>query len=95
MKEGAFFINTARGPIVDEAALAESLRSGHLSGAALDVLEEEPMNASCVLKEIPNCTITPHVAWAPIETRQRLVDVVLENVQAFLEGSPLNVVEAD
>lgn len=95
MKEGAYFINTARGPIVDEAALADALRSGHLSGAALDVLEEEPMRADSVLKDLPNCTITPHVAWAPKETRQRLVDVVLENVQAFLEGSPLNVVEAD
>lgn len=95
MKEGAFFINTARGPIVDEEALAESLRSGHLSGAALDVLEEEPMRADCALQDIENCIITPHVAWAPRETRQRLVDVVLENVQAWLEGASLNVVEAD
>lgn len=92
MKKGAYFINTARGPIVDESALAAALRNGHLSGAAVDVLEKEPMVDKCVLKDVPNCTITPHVAWAPVETRQRLVNVVLQNVQSYLDGEPLNVV---
>lgn len=95
MKPGAFFINTSRGPVVSEEALAAALRSGHLSGAAVDVLEEEPMSASCVLRDAPNCVITPHVAWAPLETRKRLVDVVLKNYHAWQEGRPVNVVTAD
>ena len=92
MKEGAFFVNTSRGPVVKEAALAAALTSGHLSGAALDVLETEPMTEDCLLRGIPNCIITPHVAWAPLETRQRLVDVVLSNARAWLDGAPENVV---
>lgn len=95
MKEDAFFINTARGPIVSESALAEALRSGHLSGAAVDVVEEEPIGENSPLLGIENCVITPHVAWAPRETRQRLVDVVLNNVHCWQEEEPINVVEAD
>lgn len=95
MKEGAYFINTARGPIVDENALAKALASGHLSGAGLDVLEEEPMAEDCVLQGIENCTITPHIAWAPRETRQRLVDVVLSNIENYLAGTPQNVVTSN
>lgn len=95
MKPGAFFINTSRGPVVSEEALAAALRSGHLSGAAVDVLEEEPMRADCVLRDVPNCVITPHVAWAPRETRERLVDVVLKNYHAWEEGAPVNVVTSD
>ncbi len=95
MKEGAFLINTARGPIVSETALVKALASGHLSGAALDVVEEEPMREDSVLYGAPNCIVTPHVAWAPKETRQRLVDVVLNNVRCWAEGEPVNVVEAD
>ena len=95
MKEGAFFINTARGPIVSEKALAAALKSGHLSGAAVDVIEEEPMKEGSVLLDAENCIVTPHVAWAPKETRQRLVDVVLSNVFCWLEKEPVNVVEAD
>ena len=95
MKEGAFFINTARGPIVSEPALAAAVKSGHLSGAAVDVIEEEPMKEGSVLLDAENCIVTPHVAWAPKETRQRLVDVVLSNVFCWLEKEPVNVVEAD
>ena len=95
MKEGAFFINTARGPIVSEKALAAALKSGHLSGAAVDVIEEEPMKEGSVLLGVDNCIVTPHVAWAPKETRQRLVDVVLSNVYAWLEKEPFNVVDDD
>ena len=95
MKDGAFFINTARGPVVSEEALTAALHAGKLSGAAVDVLEEEPMREDCVLSDTDNCIITPHVAWAPRETRQRLVDVVLRNVSAWLEGDPVNVVGSD
>jgi len=94
MKEGAFLINTARGPIVDEQALANALQSGKLCGAALDVLETEPMSEDCPLLGVPNCIITPHVAWAPLETRQRLVDICVDNLAAFVRGDPKNVVTA-
>lgn len=92
-KRGAYFINTARGGIVDNAALLQALESGHLSGAALDVLDQEPMPADCVLFKAPNLTITPHVAWAPQETRQRLTDIVCENLTAYLAGRPVNVIK--
>ncbi len=91
-KDGAFFINTSRGPIVDENALLEALQSGKLSGAALDVIEIEPMHKECVLQNAPNLIITPHVAWAPIETRKRLFNIVMDNIEKFLEGTPVNVV---
>ncbi len=92
MKEGALFINTARGPLVDEAALREALDSGHLGGAGLDVLCHEPMAADCPLLGAPRCLITPHVAWAGRETRERLVAQVADNVRAFLNGAPINTV---
>lgn len=92
MRHGAFFVNTARGPIVDEQALVAALESGRLSGAALDVLESEPMSEDCPFIGVPNLTITPHVAWAPYETRKRLVNEVVKNVRAFLNGKPINVV---
>lgn len=92
MKEGALFINTARGPLMDEAALREALDSGHLGGAGLDVLCHEPMAADCPLLGAPRCLITPHVAWAGRETRERLVAQVAANVRAFLNGTPINVV---
>ena len=95
MKEGAFFINTARGPIVSEPALAATLKSGHLAGAAVDVIDVEPMQADSVLLDVETCIVTPHVAWAPKETRQRLVDVVVSNAYCWLEKEPVNVVEAD
>lgn len=92
MKQGALFINTARGPLVDEAALRAALDSGHLGGAGLDVLCCEPMAADCPLLGAPRCLITPHVAWAGRETRERLVARVAENVRAFLGGKPINTV---
>lgn len=92
MKRGALFINTARGPLVDEAALREALDSGHLGGAGLDVLCHEPMAADCPLLGAPRCLITPHVAWAGRETRARLVEQVADNVRAFLAGTPINTV---
>ncbi|MBE6777862.1 MAG: D-2-hydroxyacid dehydrogenase [Ruminococcaceae bacterium] len=90
MKPGALFINTARGGLVDEQALRRALESGHLGGAALDVLRQEPMAADCPLLGAPRCIITPHVAWAAVDTRRRLVGIVEENIRAFLDGSPIN-----
>ncbi len=92
MKDGAFFINTARGGIVDEQALFDALKSGKLSGAAIDVLNQEPMSMDCVLKNAPNITITPHTAWAPLATRKRLLCIAEENIIAYLEGNPKNVI---
>ena len=92
MKKGAYFINTARGAIMDEDALAEAVESGHLGGAGIDVLEDEPMKSGCVLLNVEGITITPHVAWAPIETRLRLMDIVTDNIQNFLDGHPTHVV---
>lgn len=94
MKKNALIVNSARGPIVDEYALAEALKEGRIAAAALDVLENEPMLESTPLKDIPNCVITPHMAWAPVETRQRLLDIVYGNLKAFTEGNPVNVVKA-
>ena len=84
MKDRAFFINTARGGIINEQELAEVLKSGKLSGAAIDVLNHEPMSKDCVLKGVPNLIITPHTAWAPLETRKRLLGIVEDNIKAFL-----------
>ena len=92
MKDGAVFINTARGAVVDEEALRDALLSGKLLAAGIDVLTKEPMSADCPLFGIENCYITPHVAWAGLETRQRLMQVVEANIKAFLEGNPINVV---
>ena len=92
MKDGAALINTSRGGLVDEQALYDALVSGKLSAAAVDVVSAEPMKADNPLLNAPNCIITPHIAWAPKESRQRLLDCVVENIRAFLEGNPQNVV---
>lgn len=92
MKQGAVLINTSRGPVVDEQALRDALVSGKLMAAGIDVLCREPMAQDCPLFGAPNCYITPHVAWAGLETRLRLVSVVEENLKAFLNGAPIHVV---
>ncbi len=92
MKPGAFLINTARGPLVDEAALADALAAGRLGGAGLDVLSVEPPPPDHPLLRAPNCLITPHQAWAARAARVRLLAVATENVRAFLAGRPQNVV---
>ena len=92
MKDGAYFINTARGGVINEAALREALDSGKLSGAAVDVLTKEPMSEDCPLLGAPNITLTPHIAWAPVETRRRVVDIVAANLRAFIDGKPQNLV---
>ncbi len=92
MKSTSILINTGRGGLVDEAALAHSLSQGQIAHAAVDVLVEEPPNASCPLIGIENCTITPHQAWASKQARIRLIDGVAQNIQAHMNGTPQNVV---
>ncbi len=92
MKDGAMLINTSRGPLINEQDVADALASGKLRGAAVDVVCQEPIVASNPLLSAKNCIITPHMAWAPVESRQRLMDCVISNVDAFLKGTPQNVV---
>ncbi len=93
MKDGAVFVNTARGGMVDENALRRALESGKLLGAGVDVLRSEPMDKDCPLFNAPNCYITPHIAWAGVETRTRLLKLVTDNIQAFLDGKAQNTVK--
>ena len=90
MKPTAFVINTARGPLIDEAALAEALNEGRIAGAGLDVLSHEPPPESNPLLTARNCYITPHSAWGTVEARMRLMVQVAANLQAFLDGNPIN-----
>jgi glycerate dehydrogenase len=92
MKPTAYLINTARGPLVNDADLAEALRQGKLGGAALDVIATEPMAANSPLLHAPNITITPHIAWAAHAARRRLMQITAKNVAAFLAGQPINLV---
>ena len=92
MKDGAMLVNTARGGLLDEAAVARALRDGKLRCAAVDVVSQEPMREDNPLLSTRKCIITPHIAWAPVESRQRLLDCVVENIRGFLNGTPQNVV---
>ena len=92
MKDGAILLNTARGPLLDEKAVADALRCGKLRGAAVDVVTQEPMASDNPLLGVPNCIITPHMAWAPVESRQRIMDCTVSSIRAFLDGSPINTV---
>ena len=92
MKKSAFLVNTSRGPVADEQALADALNAGRIAGAAVDVLAQEPPSNGSPLMSAQNCLITPHLAWATREARIRLNQVALENVKAFLAGAPVNVV---
>ena len=92
MKDGAIILNTARGALLDEAAVAVALRSGKLRGAAVDVASAEPISRENPLLTAPNCIITPHIAWAPLEARQRILDITVKSVQGFLYGKRINVV---
>jgi glycerate dehydrogenase len=92
MKDTAILINTGRGPLIDESALAEALKNGTIGGAGLDVLSSEPPAGDNPLIGCPNCIITPHIAWATRAARQRMMDITVANVQAFVDGQPQNVV---
>ena len=92
MKPTSILINTSRGPVVDEEALAAALRANALPAAAVDVLGEEPPTVSCPLLIAPRCYITPHIAWATAEARARLMDICRQNLEAFASGNPVCVV---
>jgi glycerate dehydrogenase len=92
MKSGAFLINTGRGPLINETDLAKALNSKQIAGAGLDVLSLEPPPADNPLLTAKNCYITPHIAWATLEARQRLMKIAGDNLQAFIKGEPINVV---
>jgi len=90
IKPSALLINTGRGGLIIETDLLAALQNGTLAGVGLDVLSVEPPAAGHPLLSAPNCIVTPHLAWASVQARQRLMDICVQNVQAFLNGSPLN-----
>ncbi len=94
MKPTAFLINTSRGQLINEPDLAEALRNKIIAGAALDVLSTEPPPAANPLIGIQNCIITPHIAWASFEARKRLMQTTLTNIESFLAGRPVNIVNS-
>ena len=93
MKDGAILINTARGALVEEQALADALRSGKIAAAGLDVLEKEPPDETCPLLGLENCVITPHIAFTPRETRKLIIDLLAENLKSFQEGGKNNRID--
>ncbi len=92
MKDGVIILNNARGPLIDNQALAQALRTSKVYAAGLDVVSDEPIRPDDPLLHAPNCFITPHISWASRESRQRLMDIAVENLRAFLAGSPVHVV---
>ncbi len=92
MKDGVILINNARGQLIDEQDVADALNSGKIAAAGLDVVYTEPILPDNPLLKAKNCILTPHISWAPKESRQRIMDTTVENVKAYLAGSPINVV---
>lgn len=90
MKNSALFVNTARGGVMVEDDLYLALQSGEIAGAAIDTLRVEPMEEDCILMNAQNCIMTPHIAWAPVETRVRLMNIVADNIRNFINGTPIN-----
>ena len=90
MKDGVIIVNTSRGPLINEADLAEALKSGKVYAAGVDVVSIEPMQADNPLLSAPNCFITPHMAWMSTEARTRLIDIAVNNIRAYLAGAPVN-----
>ena len=93
MKRTALIINTSRGPLIDQDALAAALHEGLIGGASLDVLDSEPPPAGNPLIGAPNCIVTPHIAWYAIEARKRLMQIAADNLAAFQRGAPVNTVK--
>jgi glycerate dehydrogenase len=92
MKNGVMIINTSRGPLIVEEDLRAALDSGRVAGAAVDVVSSEPISAENPLLRSKNCIITPHIAWAPKESRTRLMNIAIENLEAFVNGNSINIV---
>jgi len=92
MKDGVIIINNSRGPLIVEEDLVEALESGKVAAAAVDVVSTEPIKGDDPLLKAPNCIITPHISWAPKESRKRLMDIAVDNLAQFLAGTPVNVV---
>lgn len=92
MKDGVIIINTSRGPLIVEEDLKEALESGKVFAAGVDVVSSEPIKADNVLLGCKNCLVTPHIAWAPKESRKRLMDIAVDDLKAFIDGHPINVV---
>ena len=94
MKDGVMIVNTSRGPLIVEEDLVDALESGKVAGAAMDVVSSEPIKTDNPLLKAKNCIITPHIAWAPKESRERLMNIAADNLESFLNGAPINVVNA-
>ncbi len=92
MKNGAILLNTARGPLVNETDVASALCNGKLRGFAADVVSQEPICPDNPLLHAPNCILTPHMAWAPTESRQRILDCTVRSIRSYLDGKPINIV---
>ncbi len=94
MKDGVLIINNSRGPLINEADLKDALNSGKVGGAAVDVVSTEPIQMDNDLLKAKNIIITPHISWAPIESRQRLMDIAIDNLNQYLSGNPVNIVNS-
>ena len=92
MKDGAILINNSRGQLISEQDVADALKSGKLAGAGLDVVYTEPIKSDNPLLDAPNCILTPHMSWGAKEARQRIMDITVDNVKAYMKGDPINVV---
>ena len=92
MKDGVIILNNSRGPLIEEQDLADALNRGKVAAAGLDVVSTEPIKHDNPLLTAKNCLITPHISWAPKESRQRLMDIAVDNLKAYVEGNPQNIV---